>query len=131
MQRRVILTMDINNSKKGDVGTVRQYGEAAGVKFLTVSMDNGETIHVQELNVVDLPVNDPIRQEIVQLLDKQFAKGVVKYGATLHENPLGLSTLDMIDYLSEELMDGIHYIRKLRRLIVEDIERGTRQTTSL
>lgn len=132
MERRVILNEEMVSNAKGEVGTVMSQVMDNGVMRFTVRMDKGNLLHrIPHDKFLDLPERDPIRQEIVQLMDKQFAKGVVKYGATLHENPKNLTTLEMLDYLTEELMDGLHYILKLKRMIREDIERGSRQTPSI
>ena len=55
-------------------------------------------------------------KNIIRLLRKQNAKGLKKYGCTLEENDT-LSTIQRIEHLQEELIDGLKaYIAQARAL---------------
>lgn len=66
--------------------------------------------------------NDPFMQGVQEQLKKQFEKGVTKYGATLYENPKELPLLEMLDYLAEELVDGLVYIQALKKMMAEAMQ---------
>jgi hypothetical protein len=53
------------------------------------------------------------KQIIMDRIDKQIEKGLNKYGQTLEDNQ-DMTTLDRIDYLAEELVDGLQYIEHLK-----------------
>lgn len=52
------------------------------------------------------------RQSINNLLDRQEAKGINKYGKPLDQN--GRDMLTAIEYLQEELVDGLYYCEELK-----------------
>lgn len=52
-------------------------------------------------------------KNIIRLLRKQNAKGLKKYGCTLEENNT-LSTIQRIEHLQEELIDGLQYCEHLK-----------------
>lgn len=52
-------------------------------------------------------------KNIIRLLRKQNAKGLKKYGCTLEENDT-LSTIQRIEHLQEELIDGLQYCEHLK-----------------
>jgi NTP pyrophosphatase (non-canonical NTP hydrolase) len=52
-------------------------------------------------------------KNIIRLLRKQNAKGLKKYGVTLEANKT-LSTIQRIEHLQEELIDGLQYCEHLK-----------------
>lgn len=50
---------------------------------------------------------------ITRIYERQRDKGVRQYGQTLEENK-GLSTLDRIEMLEEELVDALMYLEHLK-----------------
>lgn len=52
-------------------------------------------------------------KNIIRLLRNQNAKGLKKYGVTLEENNT-LSTIQRIEHLQEELIDGLQYCEHLK-----------------
>lgn len=69
------------------------------------------------------------RQTIIDRLDRQTIKGIEKYGATLDQNPKGLTLDEQLEYLSEELTDGLVYIERLRHTLrdLKVIEKGEKK----
>lgn len=61
-------------------------------------------------------------QNICLLQEKQTAKGIKTYGQTIEEN-IGMSALERLTYLEEELIDALMYIEHLK-VAVEHLERG-------
>lgn len=57
---------------------------------------------------------DPVVQSVKNKFDMRSQKGIRTYGVTLEENQDGLETF--LNHLQEELMDGVLYIEKLKRL---------------
>ena len=57
---------------------------------------------------------DPIVQSVKNKFDMRSQKGIRTYGVTLEENQDGLEAF--LNHLQEELMDGVLYIEKLKRL---------------
>ena len=71
-------------------------------------------------------------KNIVRLLRKQNAKGLKKYGVTLEANKT-LSTIQRIEHLQEELIDGLQYCEHLKasykdNLTVNDYQRMAMRT---
>ena len=52
---------------------------------------------------------DPIVEQVVNKFQARSAKGISKYGTTLHEN----DTDNFLQHLQEELMDASLYLEKL------------------
>lgn len=57
---------------------------------------------------------DPVVQSVKNKFDMRSQKGIRTYGVTLEENQDGLEAF--LNHLQEELMDGVLYIEKLKRL---------------
>jgi thymidylate synthase (FAD) len=56
----------------------------------------------------------PYTLRILERLEKQTQKGMEKYGATLDQNPLGLSTAQVVEYALEEVTDLPVYLEKVK-----------------
>ena len=73
------------------------------------------------------------QKAIERLFDKQFQKGVEKYGVTLEENDT-LTTEQRIEHLEEELADGMVYCEHLKaavggdNLMADDYQRAALRT---
>ena len=63
-----------------------------------------------------MPEN-PYWQRICQLADRQRAKGMETYGQGIESNPM--SILERIEYLQEELIDGLMYCEWIRDKLME------------
>lgn len=59
-------------------------------------------------------LRSPYVSSILGRLEKQTQKGMEKYGATLDQNPLGLSTSQIVEYALEEVTDLLVYLEKVR-----------------
>lgn len=57
---------------------------------------------------------DPIVQAVKNKFDMRSQKGIRTYGTTLEANEDGIDIF--LNHLQEELMDGVLYIEKLKRL---------------
>lgn len=62
----------------------------------------------------EMVTGGPYVGSILGRLEKQTQKGMEKYGATLDQNPLGLSTAQIVEYALEEVTDLIVYLEKVR-----------------
>jgi NTP pyrophosphatase (non-canonical NTP hydrolase) len=71
---------------------------------------------------------------IVELIDKQRAKGLEKYGQTLEEN-VTLTNQQRIEHTQEELVDALQYLEHLKqtqadKLTANDYQRAAMRTAS-
>lgn len=74
------------------------------------------------------------RDALVELIDKQQAKGLAKYGQTLEENTT-LTTDQRIEHAQEELVDALQYLEHLKKtqadkLTANDFQRAAMRTAS-
>ena len=53
-------------------------------------------------------MNDNYKEQIIALHEKQSAKGFTKYGQAMEQSELDIT--ERLEYLAEELMDGLHYV---------------------
>ena len=58
-------------------------------------------------------VNDPIVESVKRLLTLRSKMGISKYNTTLEDS--NLPTLDWLQHLQEELLDGACYIERLKK----------------
>ena len=56
---------------------------------------------------------DPIVEKVINKMRARSRDGILKYGTTLHDSPDGF--YQFLNHLSEELMDAILYIEKLKQ----------------
>ena len=56
--------------------------------------------------------SNPYWASVCEMADKQRAKGMRTYGKGLEDNPL--SFVERLDYLAEELIDGLMYIQHIK-----------------
>jgi hypothetical protein len=52
--------------------------------------------------------NGNYRKQVIDLLDKQDAKGMSKYGCPLEQSKAEIA--EKLNHLSEELVDGLRYV---------------------
>lgn len=55
---------------------------------------------------------------ICEIQKRQTAKGIERYGQRLEDNT-ELTPIERLEYLEEELIDGLMYIEHIKRLIRE------------
>ena len=61
--------------------------------------------------------NDSIVNSVISKFAERSHLGQTKYGTTLDRNDLNL--LDWINHAQEELMDGILYLEKIKKVLKE------------
>ena len=61
--------------------------------------------------------NNPYWERICRLADKQRKKGMETYGKGLEDNPLTI--VERLEYLEEELIDGLMYIEHIKAWLTE------------
>lgn len=59
------------------------------------------------------------RQTIIDRLDKQTEKGIKKYGGTIDKSGHLKSASESLEYLAEELTDGLVYIEHTKKLVYQ------------
>ena len=60
---------------------------------------------------------NPYWENICALAEKQRRKGMDTYGQGLEDNPLTIK--DRLEYLEEELIDGLMYIEHIKAKLIE------------
>jgi hypothetical protein len=65
--------------------------------------------------------NQKYWSNVCEMQKKQTEKGIETYGQVLEDNT-GMSTLDRLTYLEEELIDALMYIEHLKETIVEPVK---------
>lgn len=58
-------------------------------------------------------INDPIVERVKEMLTLRSKIGIAKYDTTLNDSKL--STLQWLQHLQEELLDGACYIERLKK----------------
>jgi hypothetical protein len=66
------------------------------------------------------------RQTIIDRLDRQTAKGIVEYGGAIDKSGHLEDAVDALEYLAEELTDGLVYLEHLKALIRRLLEENQR-----
>jgi hypothetical protein len=70
--------------------------------------------HTRRLN----DIKDPIVENVRNLLSVRSKMGMVKYDTTLEDSKL--STLQWLQHLQEELLDGACYIERLKKDLTQN-----------
>lgn len=70
---------------------------------------------------IDKQDNRKYWSNICEMQKKQTEKGIKTYGQVLEDNT-GMSTLERLTYLEEELIDALMYIEHLKETIVEPVK---------
>jgi hypothetical protein len=63
-------------------------------------------------------LNNPYWERICQMAEKQRAKGMETYGQGLEDNPMEI--IERLEYLEEELIDGLYYIEHIKEWLKDD-----------
>jgi hypothetical protein len=58
-------------------------------------------------------------KNICKMQKKQTEKGLKKYGQILEEN-IGMTMLERLEYLQEELIDGLMYIEHIKEMLTKE-----------
>jgi hypothetical protein len=66
------------------------------------------------------------RQAIIDRLDRQTAKGIAKYGGPIDKSGHLTSAEEALEYLAEELTDGLVYVEHVKALIRQLVEENQR-----
>ena len=68
-------------------------------------------------NTTNYPTKDSVVNSVIEQFAKRSNVGVEKYGTTLDRTDLTM--LDWIQHAQEELMDGILYLEKIKKTMLE------------
>jgi hypothetical protein len=68
-------------------------------------------------NTTNYPTQDSVVNSVIEQFAKRSNVGVEKYGTTLDRTDLTM--LDWIQHAQEELMDGILYLEKIKKTMLE------------
>jgi hypothetical protein len=93
------------------------YGEATSMNH------ENPILTVPEHPMSSVVKYDTIVESVIQKFKQRSGVGIEKYGTTLDREDL--STIDWIIHAQEELMDGILYLEKLKKLYTS----STKSTT--
>jgi hypothetical protein len=76
---------------------------------ITKYWETNSTINTRRLK----DINDPIVEKVKDMLSLRSKIGITKYDTTLNDSKL--STLEWLQHLQEELLDGACYIERLKK----------------
>lgn len=62
--------------------------------------------------------DNPYWDKICAMAERQRLKGLIKYSRGLEDNPMVM--IDRLEYLQEELIDGLMYIEHIKAKLTED-----------
>jgi hypothetical protein len=71
------------------------------------------------------------RQPIIDRLDRQTAKGIAKYGGPIDKSGHLTSAEEALEYLAEELTDGLVYVEHVKALVLQQAEENQRLQSEL
>jgi hypothetical protein len=71
------------------------------------------------------------RQPIIDRLDRQTAKGIAKYGGPIDKSGHLTSAEEALEYLAEELTDGLVYVEHVKALVRQMEEENQRLQSEL
>ena len=63
---------------------------------------------------------NPYWERICAISERQRAKGINTYGKGLEDNPM--SIVERLEYLQEELIDGLMYIEHIKSYLVKEAD---------
>jgi hypothetical protein len=66
------------------------------------------------------------RQTIIDRLDRQTAKGIAKYGGPIDKSGHLTNAEEALEYLAEELTDGLVYVEHVKALVLQQAEENQR-----
>lgn len=86
--------------------------------FVDIELHKAITKQMEELGWLETEPKDSIDYwaNITAIKDKQTEKGIDTYGQTLEENT-AMSIIERLEYLEEELVDGLMYIEHIKEKV--------------
>ena len=75
------------------------------------------SINPTKTSTTNYPTQDSVVNSVIEQFAKRSNVGVEKYGTTLDRTDLTM--LDWIQHAQEELMDGILYLEKIKKTMLE------------
>ena len=84
------------------------------------------SINPTKTSTTNYPTQDSVVNSVIEQFAKRSHVGVEKYGTTLDRTDLTM--LDWIQHAQEELMDGILYLEKIKKTMIETQKNHASQT---
>ena len=84
------------------------------------------SINPTKTSTTNYPTQDSVVNSVIEQFAKRSNVGVEKYGTTLDRTDLTM--LDWIQHAQEELMDGILYLEKIKKTMLETQKNHASQT---
>lgn len=81
------------------------------------SAESSRRLFLWEENADVKPDLNPYWERICKLSERQRAKGMKTYGQGLENNPMSIK--ERLEYLEEELIDGLMYIEHIKAWLTE------------
>lgn len=73
------------------------------------------------ITISELKMTPIYWENICKMQKRQTEKGLKKYGQILEENT-GMSIIERLEYLEEELIDGLMYLEHIKEMLKEKAE---------
>jgi hypothetical protein len=104
-------------SQGTDQSTDQSTGPTQGNRARTNTCTNYNTKTSTSTSANNYPTQDSVVNSVINQFAKRSNVGVEKYGTTLDRTDLTM--LDWIQHAQEELMDGILYLEKIKKTMLE------------
>jgi hypothetical protein len=108
---------DQSTDQSTDQGTDQSTGPTQCNRARTNTCTNYNTKTSTSTSANNYPTQDSVVNSVINQFAKRSNVGVEKYGTTLDRTDLTM--LDWIQHAQEELMDGILYLEKIKKTMLE------------
>ena len=95
-----------------------------GLRGLHTCLNIADANEAELDKALELISRNPYWHRITQLADRQRAKGVAAYGQGLEDN-LKPDAIERIEYIQEELIDGLMYLEWLKEKLKGEMKNAT------
>lgn len=92
-------------------------GQAMIVMLEEQRLEEQRLAEEQQKLVEEKKAINPYWERICEMASKQRAKGIDTYGQGLEDNPMAI--MERLEYLQEELIDGLMYIEHIKAWLME------------
>ena len=97
------------------VNRAYMFGDHGYSCVVDIKLHKAITEQMKELGWLETEPKD-YWKNITEIKDKQTKKGIDTYGQTLEENT-AMSIIERLEYLEEELVDGLMYIEHIKEKV--------------
>ena len=99
------------------------FGDHSYCCYVDIELHRAITKQMEELGWLETEPKEPkdYWKNITEIQNKQTKKGIETYGQTLEENT-AMSIIERLEYLEEELVDGLMYLEHIKEKVKSEDE---------